>query len=160
MTENTKNEGQPDITERIKKCGESEAIARKALSDAKAKASTSRTELTEMALEHDGAFLNLADAYKNEPAILAQRCDEVGLSFLGEPPEDPISCDIAAYRAYLDSRPLAYPAFEWGLRWCELHAPQAPTHQSPVDVLDQFHGTFADREVDRRLIRLLRPGET
>ncbi len=54
-----------------------------------------------------------------------------GLSFLGEPPEDPIICDIAAYRAYLDSCPLAYPAFEWGLRWCELHAPQAPSSGAP-----------------------------
>ena len=30
---------------------------------------------------------------------------------------------IAHYRAYLDTLPQAYPALEWGLRWCEIHAP-------------------------------------
>ncbi len=30
---------------------------------------------------------------------------------------------IAIYRHYLDSIDDAYPGLEWGLRWCELHAP-------------------------------------
>lgn len=32
---------------------------------------------------------------------------------------------IAHYRSYLDTLPRAYPVLEWGLRWCEIHAPQS-----------------------------------
>ena len=32
--------------------------------------------------------------------------------------------NIAHYRNYLDQVPDAHPALEWGLRWCELHAPR------------------------------------
>ncbi len=31
---------------------------------------------------------------------------------------------VAHYRAYLDTLSRAYPALEWGLRWCEINAPQ------------------------------------
>ena len=31
--------------------------------------------------------------------------------------------NIAHYRSYLDILPRAYPALEWGLRWCEINAP-------------------------------------
>jgi hypothetical protein len=31
---------------------------------------------------------------------------------------------VDAYRRYLDTLDDAYPALEWGLRWCELHAPR------------------------------------
>jgi len=31
---------------------------------------------------------------------------------------------IAHYRSYLDTLSRAYPALEWGLRWCEINAPQ------------------------------------
>jgi aminoglycoside phosphotransferase (APT) family kinase protein len=31
---------------------------------------------------------------------------------------------IAHYRAYLDTLDRAYPTLEWGLRWCEINAPQ------------------------------------
>ena len=31
--------------------------------------------------------------------------------------------NIAHYRRYLDSHPEAHPVLEWGLRWCEIHAP-------------------------------------
>jgi aminoglycoside phosphotransferase (APT) family kinase protein len=46
------------------------------------------------------------------------------LDFLGPPPDDTARRDIDAYRAYLDGLEHAYPTFEWGLRWCELHAPE------------------------------------
>jgi aminoglycoside phosphotransferase (APT) family kinase protein len=32
--------------------------------------------------------------------------------------------NIAYFRRYLDTLPRAYPVFEWGLRWCELNAPE------------------------------------
>ena len=32
--------------------------------------------------------------------------------------------DIAHYRSYLDTLSQAYPVLEWGLRWCEINAPQ------------------------------------
>jgi aminoglycoside phosphotransferase (APT) family kinase protein len=32
--------------------------------------------------------------------------------------------NIAHYRGYLDTLSQPYPALEWGLRWCELNAPQ------------------------------------
>ena len=32
--------------------------------------------------------------------------------------------NIAHYRKYLDELPAAHPALEWGLRWCEVHAPR------------------------------------
>jgi aminoglycoside phosphotransferase (APT) family kinase protein len=31
--------------------------------------------------------------------------------------------NIAHYRSYLDTLSRAYPVLEWGLRWCEIHAP-------------------------------------
>jgi aminoglycoside phosphotransferase (APT) family kinase protein len=31
--------------------------------------------------------------------------------------------NIGHYRSYLDTLPRAYPVLEWGLRWCEMHAP-------------------------------------
>ena len=38
-------------------------------------------------------------------------------------PGNPALDTIAEYRAYLDGLDDAYPALEWGLRWCERHAP-------------------------------------
>jgi aminoglycoside phosphotransferase (APT) family kinase protein len=32
--------------------------------------------------------------------------------------------NIAHYRSYLDTLPRAHPVLEWGLRWCEVHAPE------------------------------------
>ena len=46
------------------------------------------------------------------------------LAFLGKPPEDPAKAAISRYRAHLDAMGKAFPAFEWGLRWCEAHAPE------------------------------------
>jgi len=40
-------------------------------------------------------------------------------------PASPALDAIAEYRAYLDGLDDAYPALEWGLRWCERHAPSS-----------------------------------
>ncbi|WP_340118924.1 phosphotransferase family protein [Pelagibius sp. 7325] len=45
------------------------------------------------------------------------------LGFLGEPPADAAKAAIALYRRYLDELGGGFLALEWGLRWCELHAP-------------------------------------
>jgi aminoglycoside phosphotransferase (APT) family kinase protein len=44
------------------------------------------------------------------------------------PDADPLRSSIAEYRAYLDRVDDSYPALEWGLRWCEIHAP------APADI--------------------------
>ncbi len=46
------------------------------------------------------------------------------LDFLDPPPRDPGSESVIQYRKHLDLLGLARPALEWGLRWCETHAPQ------------------------------------
>ena len=45
------------------------------------------------------------------------------LAFLGVPSADPARAAIARYRGYLDDLGGGFLALEWGLRWCELHAP-------------------------------------
>lgn len=45
------------------------------------------------------------------------------LDFLPRPDPAPAPALIARYRHYLDTLPDAHPALEWGLRWCETHAP-------------------------------------
>ncbi|UCF77334.1 MAG: phosphotransferase family protein [Betaproteobacteria bacterium] len=68
----------------------------------------------------DGARLarelaaNLARLHRITPA-------HAGLEFL--PTMRARDC-IAHYRGYLDTLSHPYPALEWGLRWCELNAPQ------------------------------------
>lgn len=57
------------------------------------------------------------------------------LAFLGTPSADPAQEAVARYRAHLDALGGSYLALEWGLRWCELHAP-AP--QGPVLVHQDF----------------------
>ncbi len=47
------------------------------------------------------------------------------LAFLGAPPAEPAAAAVALYRHYLDELGAAHPALEWGLRWCELHAPRS-----------------------------------
>ncbi len=47
------------------------------------------------------------------------------LGFLGEPPAEPAAAAVALYRHYLDELGTSHPALEWGLRWCEQHAPRA-----------------------------------
>lgn len=49
------------------------------------------------------------------------------LDFLPDPGPRPALTAIATYRRHLDALPEAYPVLEWGLRWCELHAPDNET---------------------------------
>ena len=57
------------------------------------------------------------------------------LAFLGTPPADPAKAAIAQYRKYLDDLGGGFLALEWGLRWCELHAPKS---EGPVLVHQDF----------------------
>lgn len=54
-------------------------------------------------------------------------CDD--LAFLEGGEGDAVPSAIRRYRGYLDALGQPYPALEWPLRWCELHAPApvAPT---------------------------------
>jgi aminoglycoside phosphotransferase (APT) family kinase protein len=47
------------------------------------------------------------------------------LDAIAPPPANPARAAIAEYRTWLDRLDDAYPALEWGLRWCERHAPTA-----------------------------------
>src|SRR5436190_328890 len=47
------------------------------------------------------------------------------LDAIAPPPANPALAAIAEYRTWLDRLDDAYPALEWGLRWCERHAPAA-----------------------------------
>jgi len=57
------------------------------------------------------------------------------LAFLGAPPDNPAQAAIARYRGYLDDLGGGFLALEWGLRWCELHAPPP---QGPVLLHQDF----------------------
>ncbi|MGN8275855.1 phosphotransferase family protein [Pseudomonas sp. SMN5] len=58
-------------------------------------------------------------------ARLHQVCPPcAALDFLPAPDSSPALVTISAYRRYLDTLTDAYPVLEWGLRWCELHAPR------------------------------------
>lgn len=57
------------------------------------------------------------------------------LAFLGTPPADPAQAAIARYRGYLDDLGGGFLVLEWGLRWCELHAPPP---QGPVLIHQDF----------------------
>jgi aminoglycoside phosphotransferase (APT) family kinase protein len=61
---------------------------------------------------------NLAHLHAIRPPVPA-------LDVLPPPPAQPALATTAACRAHLDALHDAHPALEWGLRWCELHAPQA-----------------------------------
>lgn len=50
---------------------------------------------------------------------------ESRLDFLPPPPDNHALATITGYRRHLDEIDASYPALEWGLRWCELHAPPA-----------------------------------
>ena len=47
------------------------------------------------------------------------------LAFLGTPAASPALTAVATLRGYLDDLPEAHADLEWGLRWCERHAPAA-----------------------------------
>ena len=50
---------------------------------------------------------------------------QAGLGAIDAPSGDHARAVIAEYRGFLDVMDDAHPAIEWGLRWCELHAPAA-----------------------------------
>lgn len=67
----------------------------------------------------------LADALgANLARIHRVRPPHPGLDGLPPASANPALAAIAEYRAYLDRLDDAYPALEWGLRWCERHSPQ------------------------------------
>ncbi|MDF5808117.1 phosphotransferase [Pseudomonas aeruginosa] len=66
------------------------------------------------------AGANLARLHQVRPPCAA-------LDFLPMPTRSPALATIDAYRRYLDTLADAYPVLEWGLRWCELHAPHNGT---------------------------------
>lgn len=61
---------------------------------------------------------NLARLHQVRPPCAA-------LDFLPIPQGSPALATLTAYRRYLDTLDQAYPALEWGLRWCELHVPRS-----------------------------------
>ena len=82
----------------------------------------------EAALVPDGNAL--AEALgANLARVHAIRPPCTGLEGLAPPAADHARATIAEYRAYLDALDDAFPALEWGSRWCELNAPPpaAPT---------------------------------
>jgi len=70
----------------------------------------------------------LADALgANLARIHEIRPPRAELAGLAPPSDDPVRAAIAGYRNYLDRMDDSYPALEWGLRWCEIHAPARST---------------------------------
>lgn len=61
---------------------------------------------------------NLARLHRIQPP----RLELVG--FLPMPDGSPALATIQSYRSFLDTLPQALPVLEWGLRWCERHAPE------------------------------------
>jgi aminoglycoside phosphotransferase (APT) family kinase protein len=59
----------------------------------------------------------------NLARIHAVRPPRAELAGLRAPSADHALATIAEYRAYLDGLEDSYPGLEWGLRWCETHAP-------------------------------------
>jgi aminoglycoside phosphotransferase (APT) family kinase protein len=68
-----------------------------------------------------------ADLGESLARLHALAAPQPGLEFLGSAPADPALERVAAYRADLDALGPAgvNPVLEWGLRWCERHAPAA-----------------------------------
>jgi aminoglycoside phosphotransferase (APT) family kinase protein len=60
----------------------------------------------------------------NLARIHAIRPPRADLADLRPPSADHARATIADYRAYLDGLEDSYPGLEWGLRWCETHAPE------------------------------------
>ena len=59
----------------------------------------------------------------NLARIHAIRPPRAELADLRPPSTDHARATIAEYRTYLDGLEDSHPALEWGLRWCEVHAP-------------------------------------
>jgi len=65
------------------------------------------------------AIKRAAHAFTDTPAAAG----DGELDAIAPPPAHPALATIAEYRSWLDKLDDAYPALEWGLRWCERHAP-------------------------------------
>ncbi len=63
------------------------------------------------------------------------RPPQADLGFLGTAPAQPAQAAVVRYRAYLDRLEVRSLALEWGLRWCERHAPPG---RDPVLVHQDF----------------------
>ena len=63
------------------------------------------------------------------------RPPQAELGFLGTPQETPALAAVARYRMFLDQLGACSLPLEWGLRWCERHAPPSGT---PVLVHQDF----------------------
>jgi aminoglycoside phosphotransferase (APT) family kinase protein len=66
---------------------------------------------------------NLARIHAIRPSPQASPASGKGRGRAEGRSDNPALVAIATYRAWLDRFDDAYPALEWGLRWCELHAP-------------------------------------
>jgi aminoglycoside phosphotransferase (APT) family kinase protein len=62
---------------------------------------------------------------------------EPGLGFLAKPLPDPLRHTIKSYRVFLDQLGRPHPGLEWGLRWCETHAPLPGDDRGEVVLLHQ-----------------------
>lgn len=62
---------------------------------------------------------------ENLARIHALTWPHAALGAIDAPAGDHARAAIAEYRSFLDVMDDAHPAIEWGLRWCELHAPAA-----------------------------------
>ncbi|MGE5090360.1 MAG: phosphotransferase family protein [Candidatus Levyibacteriota bacterium] len=84
----------------------------------------------EPALVPDGPAL-ARELGANLARIHAIRPPQPALGALAAPPADPARTVVAQCRAHLDAMSDAHPTLEWGLRWCDIHAP-APSEVTLV----------------------------
>ena len=70
--------------------------------------------------DRDALAERLGEELAKIHAITPPRAD---LDFLERPEPDPARFTIRRCRAYLDALGAPQPGLEWGLRWCEVHAP-------------------------------------
>ncbi|MBI1891710.1 MAG: phosphotransferase family protein [Burkholderiales bacterium] len=73
------------------------------------------------------------------------------LSFFAPPKNNHALDTIAEYREHLDEIDATYPALEWGLRWCELHAPG----DAPARLVHRDYRTGNYMVADGRLTGIL-----
>jgi aminoglycoside phosphotransferase (APT) family kinase protein len=62
---------------------------------------------------------------------------EPDLGFLATPLPDPLRHTIKSYRIFLDQLGRPHPGLEWGLRWCETHAPPPGDGSGEIVLLHQ-----------------------
>jgi aminoglycoside phosphotransferase (APT) family kinase protein len=74
-------------------------------------------------LTRDASLVPDPDALARQLGENLARIHAIRASVAGANRGHPALLAIATYRDWLDHLGGAYPALEWGLRWCELHAP-------------------------------------